>query len=246
MTITRPGRAAAVGAATALLLTACAAKVEADPEFLAQSPRAITKTAFAEMGDLTSVRILGTVVAKTGRTRIDIRTDDEGRCTGSVQLDRGSAQFIRTPDATWLKADDDFWQANAQSPQQARQIIATLGTSWAKVPDSTADFAGFCNAEKLLDGFKARKDGGEGRLSKGAVELIGDTEAISISEKGGGQFSTVWVSVSSPHRVVKIVSKEKRTPTTVSFEEFGVDVDAEAPAEDDVVDLSAYGTNAKP
>lgn len=240
MPITRPGRAAIAAAATALLLSACSVQTTADPEFLAQSPRAITKTAFAEMADLSSVRILGTVVSPGDRTKIDVRVDDEGNCTGSLELKDGNAQFIHNADATWLKADERFWQQNAQSPQQARQILAALGTSWTEAPARSTDVEKFCDAATFLDEFKARKDGGEGRLSKGATELIGETEAIAISAKGGGQSSTVWVAVTSPHRVVKILSRDRGNPTTISFEEFGVEVNAEAPAEDDVVDLSAY------
>ena len=240
MSIAKPGTAIIGAAITALLLSACGGPTEADPEFLEQSPRAITRTAFAQMRELTSVRILGTVASAGGPARIDVRADDEGRCSGSLDLERGRVQFIHTEGTTWLKGDDDFWQARAQSPQMARRIQGDLGTSWAEVPSRLADLEGVCGVAPMLAGFKARKDGGDGRLSKGDVELIGDTQAVAISERGGGQSSTVWVSVASPHRVVKIVSREAKHPTTVSFEEFGVEVDAEAPAEEDVVDLSAY------
>ena len=244
MSTIRTGSAALGVAAAALLLTACGGQVTVDNEFLDQSPRAITRTAFAEMSDVPSVRILGTLVSAGRRTRIDVKTDDDGGCTGSFQLERGSAQFIHNPDGTWLKADDDFWQATAQSPQQARQIVAALGTSWTKAPEGTPDLRKFCDPAPMLRGFKARKDGGEGRLSKGGVELIGDTEAIAISEKGGGQSSTVWVSVSAPHRVVKLVTRDAGEPTTISFEEFGIEVGSDAPAEEDVVELSAYAPKA--
>lgn len=244
MTITRTGCAAISAAAAALLLTACGGDTGVDNTFLDQSPRAITRTAFAEMSDVSSVRILGTLGSAGKETRIDVKTDDRGSCAGSFELEQGSAQFIRNADGTWLKADDDFWQATARSPQEARQIVATLGTAWTKAPAQTPDLSRFCNAEPMLRGFKARKDGGEGRLSKGDVELIGDTEAIAISEKGGGQSSTVWVAVTAPHRVVKLVSREGGTPTSVSFEEFGVEVSSDAPAEEDVVELSAYTREA--
>ena len=76
------------------------------------------------------------------------------------------------------------------------------------------------------------------------MELIGETQAIEINEKGGGQSSTVWVSVEAPHRVVKIVRRDKGVAETISLEEFGVAVNAEAPAADDVVDLSSYEKKA--
>lgn len=240
MTIAKPGIAATGAVATLLLLTACGEPVAADPAFLAQSPRAITKTAFAEMAELTSARILGTVATDGGKTRIDLKADDEGNCTGSLRLERGSTQVIRTPDATWLKPDQDYWRAAAQSPQQARQLTAKIGTSWTLAPKQFLGVGRLCDAPSLLDGFKARKDGGEGRLSKGAVQLIGETEAIEINEKGGGQSATVWVAVASPHHVVKVETRERGVEESVSFEEFGIEVDAEAPAADDVVDLSAY------
>lgn len=240
MTIIRTGRAAISVAASTLLLAACGGQAAVGDEFLEQSPRAITRTAFAEMSDVSSVRILGTLGSAGRRARIDVRTADDGGCTGSVELDHGSARFIHNAEGTWLKADDDFWRATAQTPQQARQIVARLGTSWTVAPDQALDLGRFCNTKPMLNGFKARKDGGEGRLSKGGVELIGETRAIAISEKGGGQSSTVWVSVTAPHRVVKLASHEGGSPISISFEEFGVEVDSEAPAEDDVVDLSAY------
>lgn len=246
MTIAKCGKLAISAAATALLLSACGGPAGADPEFLGQSPRAITKTAFAQMRSLTSVRILGTVMTTDGRIRIDLKADDQGGCTGSLRLNHGSARFIHTPEGTWLKADESFWRANAQSPKHLRQIQASLGTSWTQAPAKTADFEGLCSATTMLVEFKARKDGGEGRFSKGDVELIGETEAIAINKKGGGHSSTVWVSVATPHRVVKLASREGGNPTTLSFEDFGVAVDAEAPHEDDVVELTAYAENASP
>lgn len=248
MTTAQPGTIALGAVAALLLLTACGETGQADPEFLAQSPRAITKTAFAEMADLTSVRILGSVATGEGLVRVDLTSDNEGNCAGSFMLPVGGTQFIHTDETTWLKPDQDYWNAVAATPQLARKIVAELRpggatqveSAWTLAPAGTVDVDHLCTAASLIDDVKARKDGGEGRLSKGDVELIGETEAIAVNEKGGGRSSTVWVSVTSPHRVVKVVKRGKGVVETVSFEEFGVDVNADAPAEDDVVDVSAY------
>lgn len=242
MTIAKPG-SAAIAAATALLLTSCGGGTEVDQGFLDQSPRVITKAALKEMRDLDSVRILGRLGAdEGGEIRIDVRTDGQRSCAGSIAYERGAVQLIATPDQAWLKADEDFWLTAAPSPEQGRQFSAKVGTSWVVSQGPTDELRDFCDVSLMLDGFKGRRDGGEGRLSKGAVELVGDTEAVAISAKGGGQSSTVWVAVDAPHRVVKIVTREGANPASVSFEEFGVEIGAEAPAPDDVVDLSAYAT----
>lgn len=251
MTTAKPSITALGAVATLLLLTGCAEKSQADPDFLAQSPRAITKTAFAEIADLTSVRILGTMALDEGLVRVDLTTDNEGSCAGSFTLPGGGTRFIRTDETTWLQPDKDYWNAVAPTPQVARKIVTALrpdrlrGTTqaqsaWTPAPAGTVDVDHLCNAAALLEDFKARKDGGEGRLSKGAVELVGETEAIAINEKGGGKSSTVWVAVTAPHRVVKVTKRGRGQVETASFEEFGIEVDAEPPAEDDVVDVSAY------
>lgn len=249
MTIAMPGTAALGAAATLLILSACGGS--ADAEFVDQSPRAITRTAFAEMANVTTVRLLGTVDVDGRRVRMDVSTDNAGNCLGSFMLAGGGTKFIRTDDTTWLQPDEDYWKALAPTPQQARKVIAKLrpkqppGTAqldsaWTLAPGGTVDVDQFCNASALLDGFEAYKDGGSGRLSKDSIDLIGDTQAIAVNEKGNGQSSTVWVSVAAPHHVVKIVKREKGVAETVSLEEFGIEVNAEPPAEDDVVDVSAY------
>ena len=256
MTTAKPSTTALGAAATLLLLTACAESVQADPEVLAQSPRAITRTAFAEIADLTSVRILGTMALDEGMARVDLTTDGEDSCVGSVILPRGGTRFIRTDGTTWLQPDQDYWNAVAPTPDAARRIVTALrldrpGTTqgeaaWTPAPAGTVDVDHLCSAAALLRDFKARKDGGEGRLSKGSVELIGETEAIAINEKGGGKSSTVWVAVTSPHRVVKVVKRGGGRVEAMSFEEFGIAVDAEPPTEDDVVDVSAYLEDTSP
>lgn len=228
-----------IGAVTALLLLAGCGGETASP-LLDQNPRSITKDAFAAMSELDSVRMIGTLKTSDGRSRIDVRAAGDGGCTGVLNLERGRMDFIRTADATWVKGDRNFWLARFATVRETDRAIKRLGTSWATLAKDPVDFDAYCEVAPLLSGFTAYKDGGTGRLSKGSPELIGDGEAIPISLKGGGQQSTIWVSLTSPHRVVKIVSDAQPRPMNIAFEEYDGTVDVEAPAADDVVDLSPY------
>lgn len=217
-----------------------------EPVVVEKNPRTITKDAFAEMAELDSVRIIGTVRPADGQARIDVRTDRDGSCAGSLALERGRVQFVHTAeDQTWIKGDRDFWLAELASPQAADRAIKRLGSAWATVATDPVDFDAYCAIDPLLADFKTYKDGGAGRLSKGEVELLGESQTIPVRLKGGGQQSTIWVSVAEPFRVVKIVSRDSMRPVNVTFEEFDVPVDAAAPSEDDVVELGAYDDRAR-
>ncbi|PUA82925.1 hypothetical protein [Nocardioides currus] len=228
------------------LLTSCGSTTTPDDPFLDQSPRAITRTAMAAMDDVTSVRLLGTLHTDRGRVRIDVRVDDGGRCAGSFDGDRGGARFVSSDDGTWAQPDETFWRTSTATSREAEKVMREVGTSWVSLADGAVDVDELCGTKAILGGFKGRKDGGEGRLSKGDVELVGDTQAVAVRAKGRGQAATMWVEVEEPHRVVKIISRDHGRPQSISFEEFGTEVTAEAPPADEVLDMTAYGAGGTP
>ena len=89
--------------------------LSADDEFLDQSPRAIAKTAFKEMRDVKSMRILGSTDTDAGLTRIDIRLDDSN-CVGSFDTDDGGMRLIKNSDGAWFKGDEKFWRSRPPPP----------------------------------------------------------------------------------------------------------------------------------
>lgn len=237
-----PTRTAAAVAAAVLVLSSCSSLPESvdflsrDAEFLQQSPRAIAKTAFAEMQDVDSLRILGSVnTEEYGTARVDIRLDDAD-CVGSSDTDDGRMRFIKNSDGAWFNADDEFWRSQSSSRQDAATVLAAYSGAWV-VLEEKKEFEELCDVDAILGGFKLDK-GDRGNVDAGKIEKIGDADAVALTGRDGKKRSTVWVAVEAPHHVVKMTQTQRgKLPVEIFFEDFGVEVVAETPRKRDIVTI---------
>lgn len=236
MNIALSGRAAA--AATAVLLLSSCGKLTGGSEFLDQSPRDIAKAAFADMRDVTSLRMLGRVETTQGYARVDIRLDDAGNCAGSMTFPFGGWQLVKNKEGAWFKADEKFWRSQSSSPQHAEQVLARYGGSWLALKDKAIEE--MCDLPGLLGEFKlTKRDAGDLITKDGAdVEVIGESDTVAIDGRDGKDRSTLWISVDSPHHVLKVApTYDTGDAEAIFFEDFGVKVVAETPAKKDIAKL---------
>ena len=217
-----------------VLLTGCGG---GDSDFTDQSGKQIAKDSKAAMKDLDAVKVSGSVKTGSQEITIDVQTNDDGDCSGSIGTGGGTAELLGVGGDVWFKPDEAFWKASAGD--SASQILALVGDKWVVIPGNGDSFDQFCDIDKLLEQLlEVDDDAKDSDYVKGKVEKIDGDDVIPIDNmsKGSGT-STGYVLVDEPHYLVKIDKADGDNTGTVTFSEFDKEVEVEAPAADDVIDL---------
>jgi hypothetical protein len=191
----------------------------------------------AAMGSVTSLRYRLSVRGGTRpSTALDVRASDAGDCTGSVSVGDGRIQVLGTPDQQWFKADAAAWRQI--SPDQSRKYIRAAGDHW--VLDDGFEVANVCLFQQLLG--QTFQDAGTGSWFTVGSGQVDGRDVIRIQgPSAGGAVAVAAVRVDEPHYLASF-QRTYDSDGAVSagrFSEFQRPVDVEAPADDDVVDLSS-------
>lgn len=230
--MTRIGLAvASIGMAAAL--TACGGGGD---DFTEQSGQEIADASKKAMGDLSSVKVAGTVNTDGQEVKIDMQTNDKGDCTGSIGTGGGTAELLGTGGDIWFKPDEAFWKASAGDA--ADQILAVVGDKWVVVPSSGDGFDQFCDIDDLLEELiKSEKEDGDKYTKKDTEDVDGD-EAIPVENTSEDEGTSVgYVLVDDPHYLVKVEKTDGDDTGEVTFSEFDEKFDVAAPGEDEIIDL---------
>lgn len=221
---------AALGALLALGLSACGSS----GDDIASKPAAdIVKTVTAQMKALTSVTLSGTIANAGQQMTLDLSADTHGDCSGSLGIAGGTAQVVAVAGVSYLKGDAAFWHGAAGS--SGDQVIALLGSKWAKMPSSSG-FSDVCNLTKLF----SQLNNVTGTLSKKGTSTINGTKALEIDSAKSDGTTHIFVALDGNPYILR-VTKSGGSPGTVTLSKFDVPVGAKAPAASDVVDLSSLG-----
>ena len=228
--MTRMGLVAA-GFGMAALLSACGGS-----DFTDQSGQEIADASKKAMGDLDSVKVSGKITTDGQEVTIDVQTNDDGDCTGSIGTGGGTAELLGVGGDIWFKPDEAFWRASAGDT--ADQIISVVGDKWVVVPTSGDGFDEFCNIDDLLDELvKSEKEDGDKYTAKDTEKVDGD-EAVPVEHTSEDDGTSVgYVLVDEPHYLVKIEKTDGDDNGSVTFSDFNAKVEVEAPAEGDAIDL---------
>jgi hypothetical protein len=221
---------ASIGMAAAL--TACGG----GDDFTEQSGQQIADASKKAMGDLSSVKVAGTVNTGGEEVTIDVQTNDKGDCTGSIGTGGGKAELLGAGGDIWFRPDEAFWRASAG--EAADQILSAVGDKWVVVPSSADGFGQFCDIDDLLDELiKSEKEAGDKYTKKDAEDVDGD-EAVPVEHTTDDEGTSVgYVLVDEPHYLVKLEKTDGDDTGKVTFSEFDEKFEAAAPAEDEIVDL---------
>lgn len=239
--ITAPTRRVLVAVASVMALaalTGCGAVSDFMPgrdPFLDQSPQSMAKAAFADMREVTSLRVLGSIESrKSGFTRIDLLLD-ETDCSGSLDSPAGTIKVLKNSEGAWFSADDKFWRTQTKSPGQAGQMVSAYAGRWG-VMDGRDPMLDLCDLDDLLSAFTLDGDDAIASIEAGEVVQIGGLDAVPVTGQDGKKRVTAWVSLHGPHRVLKVApARDTGRPDALYFEEFGVEVDAASPPKKDTV-----------
>ena len=202
-----------------------------------QDPRVILTAAAEEMRTLDTVRVSGDVRAGADLVGVDLSISAGGDCDGTISVGGGSARLRRVADATWFRADEQFWIASTDAAQ-GRLIARTVGDRWVLVPpEEVSSFGPVCDLDELLDG--AGTDGTDGAGEVLGTATAAGREVVRIDTGDTGDTGeVVSVALDDPHHLVEIDAGRDGSYT---FSEFDRPLEVRAPARGEVFDLQGFG-----
>jgi hypothetical protein len=233
-------RIRAVAALSVLVLAAgCGGSDGKDDEdgggsdFAKQSGDKIADDAKADMLDLDAAKFSGEITSGGDTITLDLQASSAGDCTGTIGIGGGSAEILAKDGTNWFKPDEEFWRTNGG--ESADAIIAAVGDKW--VVDTDSNFSQFCDLDAFFDNlFKDDKDS-TGYKVTGTDEVDGE-EVVKVEQKDDEGTSVGYVLVDGDHYLVKLERTEGDEPGHIDFSDFNEEFDVEAPADDEVIDLS--------
>lgn len=187
----------------------------------------------AAIAKLESVRIEGSFGDGESTVDFALAQNKDEDCVGSVTLPGAPALEVLVVDGDrWFKAPGAFWEATM--PGQADQITAVIGDRWV-VADSSEfnELFTFCDFEGLVE------DDGEDEATDLEVEGIEERDGeyvVEISFTQDGTEGTAYVLTDEPHYLSQVVVDGE---ADITYSDFDEPIGAEAPDEDDAVDLSS-------
>lgn len=232
----------AVGIAVSTALTGCGGDDDGGTDnggdnggdssgFADESAEDIVAAAKEAMGGLESVHLQGDLTTDSTEISMDLSLSTTGNCVGEVTLDGGALEVLKVEGDAWFKADAAFWESQAGA--QAEQIIAAVGDKW--VVDSAGQFTSFCDLDGLLE--ELVSDDEDKTFEKDGTEDVDGADAVKIV----GDDSIAFIATDDPHYVLQVEGTEEGEEGAMTFSAFDEEIDVEAPAEDDVVDLDQLG-----
>lgn len=203
------------------------------PAFASRSGDEILRAGVAALRGAGTVSVSGHVTIDDGRMTFTAATDQQGRCGGTMKLGGGTARFVSTAKASYLKGDNAFWRANAG--KDATTVIGFLKGRWAKFPP-TKQLDGMCSMSK---GIADQLTGVTG-LKVVKTTRLGGTDVVTVTGKDAGGVITMYVDLDEPHYLRGFVGTSDGSPTDVTFDDFGAVDDVAEPT--DAVDLGSQGS----
>jgi hypothetical protein len=234
-TTSRSLGAVVLGAALAASLAACGSS--SSSSFADKSPASIKAAVEKDMATLTSLRLSGSLKDNGDNITFDLASDTDGNCAGTFGTGDGQAQVLSVGGVSYMKADDAFWRAQAGAG--ADQVIALLQGKWAKLPaDSGGNpFAEFCDLDNFI-GQLFKKDDSSEKVTKGKVTKVAGKDALEIVVVDSDGTNHVFVATEGKHYVLKAEKSGSSQDGTLTLSDFDKKVDAQQPADTEVVDMS--------
>ena len=203
-------------------------------DFADRSYADIKADALDAMSSLEALHVQAEVESEGQTSGLDLSMSSEGSCTGNVQFGAASAEILRSGDGAWYKPNADLL---AQAfPDQADEVIAHVGDSWVLDTDDEVT-GGNCDLEAFID--QLSDDEEETNTEVVGVEELDGEDVVRLDYTNTDGDGSAYILVEGEHYIVKIDNKGD-APGTATFSDFDEEVVAEAPADDEVVDLAPF------
>jgi hypothetical protein len=215
--------------ATAMLLTACGG----GNDFAEESATTILDESKKDMKALSSVTFGGELTNDGQQLTMDMAVTTDGSCEGTIALQGGKAEIRSTGDQSWMKPDAAFWESFAVKSAVMVQVV--VGDRWVVIPGDASDFTELCDLDELLSEMGSDENA---EAEVGGTQEVAGQEAVEvITESDEGDPVSVWIATDDPHHILQMEVTQGDEPGTITFSEFDEELDVQAPAEDEVVDL---------
>jgi len=204
-----------------------------DSAFAKQSGDKIADIAKTDMKSLDEVTFTGEINSEGSSIQLDVQASSAGDCTGSIGIGGGKAEILAKGGTNWFRPDEAFWRENAGDSADA--IIAAVGDKW--VLDTDENFSQFCDLDAFFDNvFKDEGDGGTYKTT--GTETIDGKDVVKVEQSDDDGTATGYVLIDGKHYLVKIERTEGDEPGKLEFTDFNKEFSVDAPADDEVIDLS--------
>lgn len=241
-----------IAAAATVTLTACGTENPATAEktagkskepFAGLTGGEIAERAIDATKSASSLRMKGEVPdEESGSTiKMDIALNKKGDCAGTMSMDGGGADMVKTGDTVYMKFDEAFLRAQSEgsSKDETQAVVDMMAGKWVKTAATGADakdIAGFCDLDTVLAEFGDERSNAE----RGDTTKVGGTPAVTIEEKDSKGRYTAYVATEGKPYLLRVVSKSAKDPGDVTFSDYNKPVPAKAP-KGKVLDLDAMG-----
>lgn len=223
-----------LGAAT---LTGCGG---GGSDFADKSADDIVKTSKSDMEGLDSVKVAGTVTSDGQEITIDLQSNSSGDCTGSIGVDGGTAELLGVDGETWMRPDEAFWRSFGGA--SADQILSVVGDKWVVIGADEDSFNQFCDVDQLLEELLKDDEDDDSTYKKLGTDELDGEDVVKVENNDSEDGPSVgYVLTDEPHYLVKVERTEGDEQGSVTFSDFDEEIEVEAPADDEVVDLNALG-----
>ena len=222
--MTPSSRLRAAAALSLLLLAAGCGGDGGESDFAKESPSKIAATSKADMKGLDEVKYTGDITTNGSRITLDVQASSAGD---------GTAELLAKDGENWFRPDEAFWRANAGD--QADAVIAAVGDKW--VVDNDKSFAQFCDLDAFFDNI-FKEDGSSSEYKTVGTDEIDGQDVVKVEQTDDDGSATGYVLIDGKHYLLKLERTEGEEPGKLEFSDFNEEFEVEAPADDEVIDLS--------
>lgn len=225
-------------AATLALLSACdgsSGSGGADSSFDGTAPADMVAAARSAMDDLRAVHMTGTLSNQGNAADVDLSLSDDGSCDGTFTIDGGVAEIRAVDGDAWFRPDAKVWETFAG--EGAEQVIDFVGDKWVVLEE--AQFLEMCDFRSIMESLISSPEDGRTYSKDGSEEIDGE-DTFRIKSDGSAGTTYGYVQAEEPHYLVRTERRGGEAPATMTFSDFDVVPDVEAPAEDEIIDLADF------
>ncbi|MBT2896915.1 hypothetical protein [Streptomyces sp. McG3] len=221
----------------AAALVGCGGEKSGDEAFGGKSADTIAADAVKATRDAKSLRVTGNARQKGGNEiGLDFHVDDQDRCKGTMTGRGAKADVLQVGQQVYVRGDKKFWQNSLQGRPGTDGAIEQLQGKWVKSEQGQSGTEGMCDKQAFLASLDSDKSERKG-LKKGDTTEIDGKSVLALEKKqSDGEKITMYVATEGEPYILKAVTEGGDAPGEVVLSDYDKKVEAQAPADADVVD----------